>query len=156
MKAYPHAMLFLVGLLLALMLWSLQAPAAWTDARLPQGVTAPTAPSLYLPFVARQFTPGAVYTVTVVNVDFIPRIRNIRVGDTVRWAWVANFHTVTSGLPGAPDDLFCSPSDTGCASYPPSHTGAIYEHQFSQVGTFPYFCGFHYPFGMTGQIVVGP
>ena len=156
MKAYSHAMLYLAGLALALMLWSLQPPAASTDARIPQGATAPTAPSLHLPFVARQFTPGTVYTVTIVNVDFIPRIRNIRVGDTVRWEWAADFHTVTSGLPGVPDGLFCSPGNTNCTSSPASLAGAIYEHQFGQVGTFPYFCRFHYPLGMTGQIVVGP
>jgi len=147
-------MQFLVGLLLVLMLWSLQAPAASTDARLPQGVTAPT--PLHLPFVARQLTSGTVYTVTVMDFAFSPAVRNIRVGDTVRWEWAADFHTVTSGLPGVPDGLFCSPSNTGCASYRASLTGAIYERQFNQVGTFPYFCGFHYPLGMTGQIVVGP
>ena len=154
MKAYSHAMLYLAGLALALMLWSLQPPAASTDARLPLGVTAPL--SVHLPFVVRQFTPGTVYTVTVTNFAFSPATRNIRVGDTVRWEWAADFHTVTSGLPGVPDGLFCSPGNTNCTSSPASLAGAIYEHQFSQVGTFPYFCRFHYPLGMTGQIVVGP
>jgi len=40
---------------------------------------------------------------------FVPDTVNISVGDTVRWTWAGNNHSVTSGDPCTPDGLYCSP-----------------------------------------------
>jgi plastocyanin len=45
---------------------------------------------------------------------FVPDTLNISVGDTVRWTWAEDGHSVTSGDPCTPDEQFCSPDDTNC------------------------------------------
>src|SRR5882762_6155221 len=47
---------------------------------------------------------------------FAPDTVNISVGDTVRWTWAGNGHSVTSGPPCEADSQYCSPDDTACAS----------------------------------------
>jgi plastocyanin len=100
---------------------------------------------------------STIVTVTVGSgggFTFSPADVVIPVGGTVRWVWAASFHTVTSGSNGVADGLFCSPSDQNCSGNPTSNAGAIYEHTFSQAGTFPYFCQIHWPSGMTGTVTV--
>src|SRR4030095_2736600 len=42
----------------------------------------------------------------------VPDTVTISVGDTVRWTWAEDGHSVTSGDPCTPDEQFCSPDDT--------------------------------------------
>lgn len=88
--------------------------------------------------------------------SFSPSTVNVRVGDTVKWTWVADGHNVVSGAGGTADGKFCSPDDTGCATAPTSLSGAVYSHTFTAAGTYGYFCKPHATFGMTGQVVVAP
>jgi plastocyanin len=86
--------------------------------------------------------------------SFLPPSLTVPVGTTVRWFWVSDGHTVTSGVGGVSDGLFCSPSDSDCSSGNLSNIGTMYQHTFSTAGTYPYFCVPHYSFGMKGVIVV--
>jgi plastocyanin len=97
------------------------------------------------------------FTVLVAPGDshtFSPPTLAVRAGDTVRWVWEADGHTVTSGSGGNADDLFCSPSDGQCAGSPTSRAGSTYDHRFTTPGTFPYFCRPHVGSGMIGTIDV--
>ena len=88
---------------------------------------------------------GQIFDVAV-GVDgftFTPPTANISVGDTVRWTWFSNGHSVTSGDPCTADEQFCSPDDTNCDQGTLSNNGAVYEHTFDQAGTFNYFCFAH-------------
>jgi plastocyanin len=85
---------------------------------------------------------------------FVPNEVNISVGDTVRWTWAGNGHSVTSGTPCTVDGQFCSPEDTNCDAGILSNTGTVYEHTFAQAGTYSYFCFAHCGIGMTGVINV--
>jgi plastocyanin len=85
---------------------------------------------------------------------FVPDEVNISVGDTVRWTWAGNGHSVTSGDPCTTDGQFCSPDDTNCDAGTLSNTGTVYEHTFAQAGTYSYFCFAHCAFGMTGVVNV--
>src|SRR6266536_3253268 len=64
--------------------------------------------------------PSATSTIFDVTVgggngfQFVPDTVSISEGDTVRWTWVSNFHSVTSGDPCTPDGQFCSPDDMNC------------------------------------------
>jgi plastocyanin len=113
-----------------------------------------------------QVNPGVVsqasHTVDVTvgpGLIFSPSSVNIVTGDSVRWTWSGNNHTVTSGNFGSCtiDNHYCSPSDVNCPTAAVSNTGATYSHTFTQAGTFPYFCRVHCAFGMTGTVnVVAP
>lgn len=87
---------------------------------------------------------------------FVPDTINISVGDTVRWTWASDDHSVTSGTPCTADGQFCSPDNMNCDAGILSNTGTIYEHTFTQAGTYSYFCALHCFAGMTGVINVGP
>lgn len=101
---------------------------------------------------------GQIFDVAV-GVDgftFTPSTANIQVGDTVRWTWLSNGHSVTSGDPCTPDEQFCSPDDTNCDAGTLSNTGTVYEHTFATAGTYSYFCFAHCALGMTGVVNVVP
>jgi plastocyanin len=85
---------------------------------------------------------------------FDPDTVNISVGDTVRWTWAGNSHTVTSGDPCIVNGQFCSPDDTNCATGTLSNNGFVYEHTFAQGDTYSYFCFAHCALGMTGVVNV--
>ena len=85
---------------------------------------------------------------------FVPDTTNISVGDTVRWTWASNGHSVTSGDPCTSDGQFCSPDDMNCDQGTLNGTGFVYTHTFAQAGTFSYFCFAHCAFGMTGVVNV--
>jgi plastocyanin len=85
---------------------------------------------------------------------FSPDPVTISVGDTVRWTWGSSGHSVTSGTPCTVDGQFCSPNDTNCSAGVLSNMGAVYQHTFTQAGTYSYFCHVHCAFGMTGTINV--
>ena len=52
---------------------------------------------------------------------------NISVGDTVRWTWESDFHSVTSGTPCTEDGQFCSPDNMHCEAGTLNNTGFVYE-----------------------------
>ncbi|HYK23500.1 MAG TPA: plastocyanin/azurin family copper-binding protein [Candidatus Acidoferrum sp.] len=101
------------------------------------------APSLARQIVDVTVGPGGTLT-------FSPNSVNISVGDTVRWTWGSSLHSVTSGTPCTADSQYCSPNDMNCSAGTLSNSGAIYQHTFTQAGTFSYFCAAHCAFGMTG------
>ncbi|HEY3344424.1 MAG TPA: plastocyanin/azurin family copper-binding protein [Anaerolineaceae bacterium] len=141
-KVFPFANLALAGILIVML---------------------PLAVTLFFPLMQDQ---GSSQTTTAATVDvqvganmttFTPQTVTIHVGDTVRWTWVSDTHTVTSGSAlGAADGKFCSPSDSNCSTPVASNTGTVYQHTFTQAGTYPYFCAFHVAAGMTGEVVVLP
>lgn len=90
------------------------------------------------------------------KIRFVPDTLNISVGDTVRWTWASDAHSVTSGTPCTADEQFCSPDNMNCDAGILSNTGAVYEHTFTQAGTYSYFCALHCFAGMTGVINVAP
>src|SRR6267378_5646367 len=86
--------------------------------------------------------------------QFLPDTVNISVGDTVRWTWASSNHSVTSGNPCTADGQFCSPNDMNCSAGTLSNMGAVYQHTFTQAGTYSYHCALHCEYGMTGTINV--
>ena len=102
-------------------------------------------------------TISQIYDVTVgPNGMFVfsPDPVTISVGDTVRWTWASNNHSVTSGPPCTADGQFCSPNDTNCSAGTLSNIGTVYEHTFTQAGTYSYHCAAHCAIGMRGTINV--
>jgi plastocyanin len=87
---------------------------------------------------------------------FVPDTLNISVGDTVRWTWGSDDHSVTSGTSCTADGQFCSPDNMNCDAGILSNTGFVYEQTFMQAGTYSYFCALHCFAGMTGVINVMP
>jgi plastocyanin len=85
---------------------------------------------------------------------FVPDTLNISVGDTVRWTWAEDGHSVTSGDPCTVDGQFCSPDDINCDAGTLSNNGFVYQHTFAQGGTYSYFCFAHCALGMTGVVNV--
>jgi plastocyanin len=99
---------------------------------------------------------GQIFDVAVGQGGFTfdPDNLNISAGDTVRWTWFSNNHSVTSGACDAADSQFCSPDDMNCAAGILSNTGTVYEHTFSTPGVYAYFCDAHCALGMVGVINV--
>jgi plastocyanin len=85
---------------------------------------------------------------------FVPDTLNISVGDTVRWTWAESGHSVTSGPPCVPDSQYCSPNDMNCFPGTVSNIGFVYQHTFTQPGTYSYHCIVHCVIGMTGVVNV--
>jgi len=78
------------------------------------------------------------------NSCYLPYEANIYSGESVMWTNSDTAaHTVTSGLPGAPDDKF----DSGMMV--PNNT---WQFMFSDSGEYPYYCMLH-PW-MTGKVIV--
>lgn len=99
---------------------------------------------------------GQIFDVAVGadGLAFTPSTANISVGDTVRWTWFSNGHSVTSGDPCTVNGQFCSPDDMNCGAGALNNTNFVYTHTFDQTGTFNYFCFAHCAFGMTGVVNV--
>lgn len=77
----------------------------------------------------------------------------VKVGDTVRWVWDDEDHSTTSVF-GSPEQW-----DSGM----PHDIGFTFEHTFSNVGTFWYYCVMHgfdngdgTADGMAGTVTVQP
>ncbi|PYJ20559.1 MAG: hypothetical protein DME92_09290, partial [Verrucomicrobia bacterium] len=99
---------------------------------------------------------GAIFDVAVGQGGdvFVPDTVNISVGDTVRWTWAESGHSVTSGPPCVPDSQYCSPNDMNCFPGTVSDIGFVYQHTFTQPGTYSYHCIVHCVIGMTGVVNV--
>src|SRR5262249_27272697 len=104
--------------------------------------------------------PSATSTIVDVTVGpggtfvFDPDIVNISVGDTVRWTWDSNGHSVTSGPPCQADSQYCSPDDMNCAQGILSNQGTVYQHTFTRSGVYHYFCSSHCLLHMHGIVNV--
>jgi plastocyanin len=116
---------------------------------------------------ATSSTAPTTMTVTVganSTTSYTPSALTINQGDTVHWVWAdpVTAHTVTSGVPGAPDGKFCS-LPPGSVVNAQTCTGTSYamtapytfDHVFNQAGTYPYHCEVHGAL-MTGMITVNP
>ena len=88
--------------------------------------------------------------------SFVPDTVNISVGDTVRWTWESNFHSVTSGKSCFADGQFCSPDNMHCEAGSLNDKGFVYEFTFTQPGMYQYFCALHCFAKMTGVVNVLP
>ena len=88
--------------------------------------------------------------------SFLPDTVNISVGDTVRWTWASDFHSVTSGTSCIEDRQFCSPDNMQCEAGILNDKGFVYEFTFTQPGMYQYFCALHCFAGMTGVVNVLP
>ena len=108
----------------------------------------------------RRLGGGQVFDVAVGpagnKLRFVPDTLSISVGDTVRWTWGSDNHSVTSGTSCTDDGQFCSPDNMNCDAGILSNTGFVYEHTFTQAGSYSYFCALHCFAGMTGVINVTP
>jgi plastocyanin len=93
---------------------------------------------------------AAIVDVTVApdgDLVFSPSAVTINPGDTVRWTWAADFHSTTSGIPGAANGIW----DSGVLNQ-----GATFSHTFNSPGSFPYYCIPHGGCcGMVGMVTVG-
>ncbi|HEX4535854.1 MAG TPA: plastocyanin/azurin family copper-binding protein [Candidatus Acidoferrum sp.] len=102
--------------------------------------------------------PSATSTIVDVTVgpgfSFSPSTVNVSVGDTVRWTWAGDGHSVTSGQPCQADSQYCSPNDMNCFPGVTSNTGTVYTHTFTRSGSYSYFCIVHCALGMTGTVNV--
>lgn len=78
--------------------------------------------------------------------QFTPAVTSINVGDKVIWTWAGTPHSTTSGTNGIASGLW----DSGVISTLP-HS---FTNTFSNPGIFSYYCSIHYPFGMTGAVIV--
>ena len=108
----------------------------------------------------KRYVGNEIFDVTVGPVGneftFAPDTVNIGVGDTVRWTWESDFHSVTSGTPCTEDGQFCSPDNMNCEAGILNDTGFVYEFTFTQPGMYQYFCALHCFAGMTGVVNVLP
>jgi plastocyanin len=79
-------------------------------------------------------TPGA-NEVWMQSLAFNPAAKTISVGTTITWTNKDNTtHTVTSGVPGAPDGMFNSGN---------LNNGGTFSFKFGTAGTFKYYCTIH-------------
>jgi plastocyanin len=99
--------------------------------------------------VQATIVPGAS---TLTDTAMSPNPIEVTVGQTVVWTNDDSaFHTVTSGIAGAPDAG--KAFDSGLAG-PTALTakGKTFEHKFDTAGEYPYFCTLH-P-AMVGTVTV--
>ena len=86
-------------------------------------------------------------------VAFRPDTLTVPIGTTVTWRQGdAGFHTVTSGTVRQ-DPAGVTPTSDGRFDSGRVAEGDTFEHQFTEVGTYPYFCAVH-PATMRGEIAV--
>jgi plastocyanin len=108
----------------------------------------------------KRYVGSQIFDVAVGPIDnefsFVPDSVNINVGDTVRWTWESDFHSVTSGTPCVADGQFCSPDNMNCDAGILNDTGFVYEFTFTQPGMYQYFCALHCFAGMIGVVNVLP
>ncbi len=88
---------------------------------------------------------GETVIVEVSNFAFTPSNVTIDEGDVIRWEWISGSHTTTSGSGCNGDGLWNEPIDI---------SNQMFERQFNDAGSYPYFCIPHCSFGMTGNITV--
>ncbi|MDQ6654959.1 MAG: multicopper oxidase domain-containing protein, partial [Verrucomicrobiota bacterium] len=98
--------------------------------------------ALFLPVVASAATVGV--NVGQGGSSFSPSAVSIQAGDSVKWTWVGNNHSVTSGPANNPNGLFDSNNH---------NTGYTFTYTFPATGSYPYYCRVHGAM-MTGTVTV--
>lgn len=89
---------------------------------------------------------AATDSVEVAGFQFAPQTIRVVQGTTVTWSNADQIlHTVTAGDPDAPTGAFDGQMQGANSSF---------HHQFSEVGSFVYFCARHT--FMTGTVLVAP
>ncbi|HVU72212.1 MAG TPA: plastocyanin/azurin family copper-binding protein [Mycobacteriales bacterium] len=78
---------------------------------------------------------------------YTPSTLTVPVGAKVTVVVDSGDHTWTSGNPPAGDHKNWDSADLS--------TGQSFSYTFTTPGTYPFFCEYHYPDGMTGSITVG-
>ena len=88
----------------------------------------------------KRYVGSEIFDVTVGPVGnelrFVPDTVTITAGDTVRWTWESDFHSVTSGTSCTADGQFCSPDNMNCDAGILNNTGFVYEFTFTQPGMY--------------------
>jgi len=103
-------------------------------------------PLILVPFLLISvLSSSTTHRVDMLNFVFDPESLTVNQGDTVLWLDGDGLHTTTSGVNGVPDGLW----DSGSMS-----PGDSFALVFDAIGTFPYYCTFHWQMGMTGVIFV--
>src|SRR5262245_58010825 len=74
----------------------------------------------------------AMAGVDVINFAFAPNPVAIHLGDTVEWVWDSDRHSTTS-VAGSLEQWNSGLHDKGF----------VFEHKFTHVGTFSYYCSIH-------------
>ncbi len=103
---------------------------------------------------------GAVHTVELVGMAFVPADIVVELGDTVHWVWVSGFHNVESGIvvggSGAYDGLFRSGSPTGSVgtTFDVVFDQALVDANPSPGNVYPYYCVVHAALNMIGSITL--
>ncbi len=90
------------------------------------------------------FAEGAFAVKRIVQVGnffFNPATVSANVGDTMRWVWVAGFHTTTSTV---------VPPGAATWDVPITSSNQTYEYKISIAGNYTYFCKVH-GLGMSGS-----
>ncbi len=107
---------------------------------------------------------GPVINVSISDDAFTPKSivvgsPNSTSGEFATVIWTndgALVHTVTSGPAGTPDGLF----DSGDLSHGQTFTLEVNQTMYASIlakysnGTVPYYCSFHFTFGMVGDMTV--
>jgi plastocyanin len=79
-------------------------------------------------------SPGA-NEVWMQGMSFNPSTKTISVGTTITWTNKDSFaHTVTSGVPNAPDGMFNSGN---------LNSGVTFSYKFNTAGSYKYYCIIH-------------
>jgi plastocyanin len=133
----------------------------------PAGFNAPTAtPTGGVPAATPTPTPPAG-TIHVVNIgqvgnSFTDTVSGtnqttIHVGDTVKWVWMASYHSTTSGIctGGGPGYAAKSCDADGKWESNIQNMSATFSKTFNTAGTYKYFCDVHLD-SMIGTVVVNP
>lgn len=81
----------------------------------------------------------------------------IRVGETVKWVWIGNTHSTTSGSCSGGGGYYDDPSCTGDGQWDsgPTMPPSTFSRSFTTPGTYKYYCTVHGG-AMTGTVVVQP
>jgi plastocyanin len=110
-------------------------------------------------FVLACLAPRATAeTVVVRQIGFYFSPRNVEIapGDTVRWEWTGNSHTVTEGTDGVinGNELWTGPLNSGNPVFTFTFTPAFLAANPKPGGRYDYFCQPHFTSGMTAAIIV--
>src|SRR5215470_2135544 len=83
--------------------------------------------------------------VNVTNFQFTSKTVNAKVGDVIKWVWIAGKHTTTSTSIPIGATAWNKPLDV---------THKSFSLVVKKVGTYKYRCNFHFSIGMVGTIKV--
>lgn len=107
--------------------------------------------------VAAPRASATVVIVTQSSFGFTPRNITIDVGDTVRWQWTSQTHTVTEGDDGVinGNEAFHAILTSGSPTFEITFDAAFLAAHAKPCNLYDYFCEIHFPGDMKGTIKVG-